>query len=531
MGRINQLDLVIVNPGNRSQIYQGLGQDFAAIEPPVWAGLMASYVRKRGFTVAIIDANAENLLPAEVAARLVDLTPRLCAVVVYGHNPSASTQVMPCAGAICSAVKAMDPSLKLLLVGGHVAALPERTLREEQADFVCGGEGPVTISDLLEALTASSQPELWKVRDLWYREGAEVVRTLPAPLVQTLDGDMPGLAWDLLPMERYRAHNWHCFGRLHDRQSYAALYTTLGCPFHCSFCCIQAPFKRGEQALNYRENLNSYRYWSPQIVLAQIDLLVTRYAVRNVKFADEMFVLNRKHVLAICQGLIERRYDLNIWAYARVDTVGDDMADIMRQAGFTWLAVGIEAANERVRNDVEKSYEQQDIYQTIGRVRAAGISVVANYIFGLPEDDAASMQETLSLACSLNVEYANFYCTMAYPGSALYTQAVQQGWPLPGMWSGYSQHSVDSLPLPTRHLSSRQVLEFRDRAFQRYFNHPDYLSMMAKRFGDDTVTHIRSMTSHRLVREAPAGPDTTVPPRSTPVTASVTLLPLTRGVA
>jgi hypothetical protein len=47
---------------------------------------------------------------------------------------------------------------------------------------------------------------------------------------------MPGIAWDLRPMKKYRAHNWHCSGHL-DREPYAAIYTTLGCPYKCSFCC------------------------------------------------------------------------------------------------------------------------------------------------------------------------------------------------------------------------------------------------------------------------------------------------------
>lgn len=531
MGQHNTLDLVIVNPGNRAQVYQGLGQDFTAIEPPVWAGLIATYVRKRGFTTVILDANAEQLSPTEVARRVAEMQPQLTAVVVYGHNPSASTQVMPAAGAICAALKAQAPSLKVLLLGGHVAALPERTLREEQADFVCGGEGPATVADLLEAFTSTTQPDLRKVRDLWYREGAAVVHTHAAPLVQALDDEMPGQAWDLLPMDRYRAHNWHCFGHVQARQPYAALYTTLGCPFHCSFCCIQAPFKRGEGALNYKESLNSYRYWSPQAVLAEIDLLVTRYGVRNIKFADEMFVLNRKHVSVICHGLIERRYDLNIWAYARVDTVGDGMAELMRQAGFTWFAFGIEAASAEVRDNVDKGYAQGDIVQSVERVRSAGSSVVANYIFGLPEDDAASMQDTLTLAQSLNAEYANFYCTMAYPGSALYTQALQQGWPLPDSWSGYSQHSVDSTPLPTRYLSAGEVLAFRDQAFQRYFTDPGYLRMMRQKFGEDAVAHVRHMTAQRLERRMSKA--SSKPAYRLPVAEAggLEILPLTRGAS
>ena len=59
----------------------------------------------------------------------------------------------------------------------------------------------------------------------------------------------------------------------------------------------------------------------------QIDTLVTRYGVRNIKVADEMFVLHPKHVLGLCDRIIERGYDLNIWAYARVDTVREGMVE------------------------------------------------------------------------------------------------------------------------------------------------------------------------------------------------------------
>jgi radical SAM superfamily enzyme YgiQ (UPF0313 family) len=186
---------------------------------------------------------------------------------------------------------------------------------------------------------------------------------------------MPGVAWDLLPMDKYRAHNWHCFGDL-QRQPYAALYTTLGCPFHCSFCCIQAPFKDGERESGIRATANSYRYWSPESVMTQIDTLVNQYGVRNLKIADEMFVLNRKHVLTICELLIERNYQLNIWAYARVDTVKDNfLLEKLKQAGFNWLAFGVEAGNDRVRKDVQKGIQQADIYQILSKVREFDIHV------------------------------------------------------------------------------------------------------------------------------------------------------------
>jgi len=110
------------------------------------------------------------------------------------------------------------------------------------------------------------------------------------------------------------------------------------------------------------------------------------------------------------------------------------------------------------------------------------------------------MHETLELAQDLNCEFANFYCAMAYPGSPLYQQALQRGWKLPEKWSGYSQHAVDTLPLPTKYLGAAEVLRFRDDAFHTYFTDVRYLEMVREKFGNDTVAHIRQMTSHRLER-------------------------------
>ena len=111
------------------------------------------------------------------------------------------------------------------------------------------------------------------------------------------------------------------------------------------------------------------------------------------------------------------------------------------------------------------------------------------------------MQATLDLACELNCEFANFYSAMAYPGSRLYDMALEEGWPLPATWSGYSQHSVDTLPLPTKFVSAAEVLRFRDRAFEIYFTRPEYLRMVERKFGPETAAHVREMASHRLERK------------------------------
>lgn len=496
-------DFLLVNPPSRDRAYQVLANSLAAVEPPVWVGLIASYLIGKGYSVEILDANAHGYGPKETASAVEDCGALLTAVIPYGHNPSASTQVMAGASPTCTEVKARNPGRRLIMVGGHAAALPERTLREEDVDYVCDGEGPTTLAALVEAIRAGEE-DLSKVPGLWYFDQGMPRHTRPSELIRDLDAEMPGIPWQMLPMGNYRSHNWHAFDDL-ERQPYAAIYTTLGCPYRCTFCCIQAPFKQGEAALGYKSAVNSYRFWSPETVLGWIDTLVRDHGVRHIKFADEMFVLNRRHVEGICDGIIERGYDLNIWAYARIDTVRDGMLPKLKKAGFNWLAFGIESANEDVRGNVDKRYTQAQLFETLAQVKAEGISNCANYIFGLTGDDRASIQQTLDLALEVNAEWANFYCTMAYPGSQLYTDAIEGGVALPRKWSGYSQYSVDSMPLRTEALTAADILRFRDEAFVKYYDRPAYLQMLEKRFGADAVKHVHQMLSHTLERELLSG--------------------------
>jgi len=483
----SRTDIVLINPGNRRQVFQNLGDDVAGIEPPFLVAVMAAYLRTKGYRPAIIDANAENLAPGEVAARVADLAPRLVAVIVYGSQPSASTQNMTNAGLICAAVKERS-SAPVAMGGLHPSALPERTLDEERVEFVIQGEGFITL-ELLLAHLIEGCGTLQEIPGLWLQLDGAVHQTPPPPLISDLDAYLPTAAWDLLPMERYRAHNWHCFDDIEHRSPYGAIYTSLGCPYNCVFCCINAPF--GKPGIRYR---------SPERVVAEIDLLVRDYGIRNLKIVDELFVLHEPHYMGIVDLLIERNYALNIWAYARVDTVKPENLAKMKQAGINWLALGIESANPDVRDSAAKRMRVQDVQQVVQQIQNAGIRVIGNYIFGLPEDTLATMQETLDMALELNCEFANFYSAMAYPGSKLYDLAVASGWQLPATWHGYSQHAYECLPLPTKQCSAAEVLKFRDDAFHAYFANPAYLTMVEGKFGRPVREHIERITASRLQR-------------------------------
>ena len=476
------IDIVLINPGASRTIYQNLSDELSAIEPNPWCRMIAGWLIDKGFDVAILDQDAWRWSPDEVAEQIKKLNPRLVAIVVSGQQPSASTQQMTGASLLAKAIQ----GVRKIMVGNHPSALPVRTLLEEDVDFVCDGEGPITIAGLLKNDPFPQIPGL-----VWcdYYSGKETITRNECAALIHID-ELHGDVWGLLPMGQYRAHTWQCLDGS-PRQPYASIYTTLGCPFKCSFCCINA-----------FQHSSTYRRRTPSKVVEQVKHLYQMYGVKTFKIADEMFVLDPSHYLPICEGLAALPFanELNIWAYARIDTVRPETLALMRRAGIRWLALGIESGSAHVRDGAIKSLDEDDIRNVVKAIQDAGINVIGNFIFGLSDDTHETMQATLRLSKELNCEFANYYSAMPYPGSRLFDETLPED--LPKNWSGYSQHSSDTTPLPTATLTSHEVLEFRDFAFHSYFEDERYLSMIASKFGTKAVEHIKNMTSTRLSRAA-----------------------------
>ena len=495
---MKQLDVLFVHANASKKIYQDLSKDFSAIEPPIWAGMLANHCRLKGFSVNILDCEALHLDEQQSPEHIVKQKARLICFVVYGQQPSASSQNMAGATALADTVKKMSPDCKVLFVGGHIAALPREVLEKHKAiDFVCQNEGVYTISNLLKT---NLKDDLDKIDGLGFHNGVSVVLNKPSIIVSKKDlpRELPGIAWDLLPMKNYRTSLWHSYSNNSIRQPFAALYTSLGCPMKCSFCMINII---NRQENEYADGSAVFRYWEPEHIIKEFDFFAAQ-GITNIKIADELFVLNANHFLKLCELIIKRGHKFNIWCYSRVDTVRDQYLATLKKAGVNWLALGIESANTKVRKDVTKGrFEDVDIQAVVKKIREHGINVIANYIFGLPEDDLSSMQMTLDLAMEMNTEEANFYSAMAYPGSPLYGIAKKEGWKLPSSYEGFSQHSYEGQPLPTKYLTAGQVLAFRDEAWMKYHTNPKFLEHIKLKFGPTAVAETVKSTQIKLKRK------------------------------
>ena len=286
------------------------------------------------------------------------------------------------------------------------------------------------------------------------------------------------------------------------RTPFAAFYTSLGCTFKCDFCMINI-VNRTDHGDDVASNKSNFmRFWSPEFILKEFDKLVS-HGVNTVRIVDEMFFLDKRYYEPLLKGLVERGYGdaLRMWTYSRVDTVRKDQLELFRKAGVRWFCLGIEAASQTIRREVTKgTFQEVNIRKAVQEVRDADISVIANYIFGFPDDTIESMQQTLDLGLEMCTEMWNGYACMALPGSPLYFEAKAQKMTMPASYPGYGFLSYDCQPMATKHVSAADVLRFRDHAWQVYFNHQPYLDLVSRKFGPNALANITGLKGVKLRR-------------------------------
>ena len=508
--KINKIDCLFLVTKNSSKTYQKLSVTYSAIEPPTWALLLAQSTRSVGFKINILDANAENLPEESILDRIKHLSPKLICLVVYGQNVNAGTTNMSGAVHISEYLK-KHINTPISVIGSHVQALPKETLRKEKSiDFVFTNEGVYSLRNILKINDYSSE-SLSKIKGIAYRKGEEIIMTDPEKIVPNdkMDIDLPGYAWDLLPykskpLDLYRAPMWHAEYDFEKRTPYASLQTSLGCQFGCNFCMINILNRDDNDEIGVASNYSKMRFWSTDFIIKEFDKLIDM-GVKTIRIVDEMFLLNPKYYVPLCEQLAQRNKDdsLRIWSYSRIDTVKrPEILELVRKAGIKWLALGIESGDKSVRLEVAKGkFEDVDVRKVIQKVHDADINVMANYIFGLPGDTKDTIQKTLDLSLELCTAGWNTYAAMALPGSFLYKKAIEDGTELPTSYEGYSFHAYETLPLPTEKLSAKEIISLRDDAFNTYHNHRPFLDLIEKKFGKQAADNIVEMTKIKLKRK------------------------------
>lgn len=463
--------ILLVYPDCKLTNYQKVSGKISAIQPNIYMALLHAYIKSKNITVNMINCDVEKFSNDDVCEIVKKIKPKFIGIVGIGHNLSSSTMTMVGVIDLCQKLKMLDINSKVFVLGGHPTALPERTLKETGADYVITGEGYEEIVDL-------------------YRNGSKEQIIKQDKLI---DVDiLPMIDWDNINPAKYRAHNWHCLNDLSNRSPYAVIWTSMGCPWPCNFCAINNSF--GGKRLYRKRDMNN--------VIAEIDELVLKHNVRNIKILDELFITQHKRMDEFCDLLEQRNYDLNMWCFSRIDTITEHILKRLKKVGMNWVAYGFESINQRVLDSTQKRNKVFEYEDAIEMTRNAGINICADVIVGLPDDDYDSVKDTYNFCVENNFEFVNIYPAFAYPGTPLYDTAIKFGYMIePDNWSQYSPYSYNCKPLKTKHLSSEEVLTLRDKFFIDYHSRPEYLDMIQNKFGMDAKEHIKDMTRIKLDRD------------------------------
>jgi len=498
------IDVLFVSPSNSQTVYQELAINYSAVEPPTWALLLAQAARNKGYKVGILDTCAENLSNEESLSRINQLNPKLICFVVYGQNVNSGAVSMSGAVRLSELLKTKTKT-PIAYAGSYVQALPLKALEEEPSiDFVFTNEGVKPLLNIL-SLNKINQESLLGIKGIALRKEGVPCFNAPESVVANLDEDLPGYAWDLLPdLNLYRSPMWHAEYDEKARTPYAAIQTSIGCRFGCEFCVINIVNRDDNKEVGISGDYSKMRYWSPDFIMKEFDKLAD-LGVFTIKITDELFLLNKKFYVPICEMLSKRWYakKLRLWVYSRVDTVSNpETLTLLRDAGVKYIALGIESSSREVRLEISKGkFKDVKIKEVVGQVHDAGIEVMANYIFGLPGDTLKTMQETLDLSIELCTSGWNAYAAMALPGSQLYANALSKGHRLPDTYSGYSFHSYDSICDQTNELEPWQILKFRDEAYNKYHLNEKFLDRIRNKYGQQQVDNIKKMCEIKLKRK------------------------------
>ena len=359
---------------------------------PTWLAQPAALVPESKLIDAPpADRGMDSILP---------LAPAYDLVVLHTSTPSFAADVR-CA----EALKEANPRLKIGLVGARVAVEPDRSLAASWAvDFVGREEFDFTIQEV-----AAGRP-FGEILGLSYKDAnGAPVHNPDRPLLFNMD-ELPFVS----PVyKRDLQVEDYFIGYL--KHPYVSLYTGRGCRSKCTFCLW--PQTVGG---------HKYRTRSPEHVIEEIAYIQREFPqVKEIFFDDDTFTDDRPRAEAIARllGKLGMTWSCNAKANVPYDTL-----KVLKDNGLRLLLVGYESGNQEILNNIKKGIRLDIARRFTQDCRKLGITIHGTFILGLPGETKETIEQTIRFAQEINPHTIQVSLAAPYPGTALYEQALANGW-------------------------------------------------------------------------------------------------------
>jgi radical SAM superfamily enzyme YgiQ (UPF0313 family) len=408
---------------------------------PVSLATTAAVVRNAGCEPRIVDGIVEDIDYSGLARLISEWQPGL--VVINTATPSIETDL-----AIGTLVKEAWPAAKTLAMGVHVSALPDESFAQgPNIDMLVRGEPEYTVRDAAIALAEGGS--LAGIAGLsWRGDNGAVHHNKKRQFITDLD-ELPFPAWDLIDTGHYRLP--------FSKRRFLLTASARGCPYGCTFCANK---------VYYGARL---RKRSPERIVDEIEWVVNGFGITDFLIWSESFTNDQNYAIETATEIIRRGLKINWVCNSRVDTVSEKLLKTIKAAGCWMIGYGIESGNQQVLDSVRKHTTLAQAVNAVRMAQEVGLEVTGHCVLGFPGETEETMQQTIDFAKFLKLDYVQFYCAVAFPGSPLYQQCLKNGWLDESDWKFYEQNfSVISTP----QLTAQQVMKARDKAFKQYYRQP-----------------------------------------------------------
>lgn len=398
------MKVLLINPPNNMNRVLGKANVFLSNFEPMGLLYIAAVLEKSGHDVRILDAFVENYGLKEIDKFIGEYEPEVVGITCLTSTGSLTYY-------ISKLIKKKYPHIKVVLGNVHASVFSTAFLKNKVADVVVHGEGEYTMLDLVK--TFEKKGDLSKVLGISWWDGRKVVDNPRREPVKNLD-DIPMPARHLISTEKYSVGNLSNFVFINKTgKAMKEMFTSRGCVFQCKFCVIH--------------NMSHcyYRYHNPKRVVDEMELLVEKHNAGYIFIMDSLFVVNRQRVIDICKEIRKRKLNFKWGCEGHVRLVDLKLLKIMKNAGCYEMHFGIESGVQRVLDAVRKGITLEQVKNSVGLAKKAGIKVSGLFMIGLPSETRADSLQTIKFACSLPLDFAQFSITVPYPGSQLFEELVK----------------------------------------------------------------------------------------------------------
>lgn len=294
-----------------------------------------------------IDLNLEAIHgAADVGALVAARRPRAVA-----FSP-LFTKDVPRVLAYCAAIAQASPGTRTILGGYHLTAEPMDLMASADVDFAVRGQALNSIDLFAEAIADRPDPDRLAAIPgaCWKEDGGRIHIAEAARLVKADVSGHLGFTPFRIPIDRYPilsevlARTFHGFNR-----NPMPLLFAIGCPKPCGFCSI------AQTADGNPLSKGGIYYRGPEDVLSDMRWYKER-GIDTFSFVDDNFNANKKQAKEFCRQLIGAQLDVqyDFTSGLRIDSLDQELVELMVASGCRGWGFGIEAGSHRVRERLMK---------------------------------------------------------------------------------------------------------------------------------------------------------------------------------